>query len=53
MTASPMNFSTVPPYRPITSPREVEVAGEGLADLLGVAVLGERGEAHEVGEQDR
>ena len=33
--------------------RDVEVAREGLADLLGVATLAERGEAHEVGEQDR
>ena len=31
---------------------EVEPAGEELADLLGVASLGERREAHEVGEQD-
>ncbi len=52
MTASPMNFSTVPPYRPITSAREVEVPRQRLAHLLRVALLGERREAHEVGEQD-
>ena len=33
--------------------RHVEVAGQDLADLLRVALLGERGEADEVGEQDR
>ena len=32
--------------------RQVEVAGQELADLLGVALLGERREADEVGEQD-
>ena len=31
---------------------ELEVAGEGVADLLRVALFGERGEADEVGEQD-
>ena len=53
ITASPMNFSTVPPYWPMTSLREVEVAGQGLADVLRVARRRERREAHEVGEQDR
>ncbi len=33
--------------------REVEVAGQGVPDILGVALLGERGEADQVGEQDR
>ena len=33
--------------------RQVEVAGQDLADLLRVALLGERREADEVGEQDR
>ena len=33
--------------------RELEVARQGLAHLLGVAPLGERREADEVGEQDR
>ena len=32
--------------------RQVEVARQGLADVLGVALLGERREADEVGEQD-
>ena len=32
---------------------ELEVAGEGVADLLRVALLGEGGEADEVGEEDR
>ena len=31
---------------------QLEVAGQGLADVLGVALLGERGEPDEVGEQD-
>ena len=34
-------------------PGEVEVAGQELAGVLGVASLGERREADEVGEQDR
>ena len=34
------------------APGRVEVAGEQLADVLGVAPLGERREADEVGEQD-
>ena len=34
-------------------PGEVEVAGQELPGLLGVASLGERREADEVGEQDR
>ena len=34
-------------------PGEVEVAAQGLARLLGVALLGERREADEVREQDR
>ena len=33
--------------------RQVEVAGQQLAGVLGVAALGERREADEVGEQDR
>ena len=41
ITASPMNFSTVPPYRPMTSGGEVEVAAKQLAHRLRVAVLGE------------
>ncbi len=41
---------------PVTSDdlgRDVEVAGEGLADLLAVALLGERRKPYEIGEQDR
>ena len=52
MTASPMNFSTVPPYSSISLPAGVEVAGEEFAHLLWVAALGERREADEVGEED-
>ena len=32
--------------------REIEIAGQELADVLGVATLGHRGEADEVGEED-
>ena len=32
--------------------RGIEVAGEELADVLGVTALGDRREADEVGEQD-
>ena len=32
--------------------REIEIAGQELADVLGVAALGHRGEADEVGEED-
>ena len=31
MTASPMNFSTVPPYRPMTSRGDLEVAGQSVS----------------------
>ena len=51
MTASPMNFSTVPPYAR-SACGSVEVAGQEFAHLLGVAALGERREADEVGEED-
>ena len=53
ITASPMNFSTVPPCRSIDAAGHVEVAGQQLARLLGVAALGQRGEADQVGEEDR
>ena len=33
--------------------REIEVAGQQLTDVLGVAALGHRGEADQIGEQDR
>ena len=32
--------------------RDLEVEAQGLADVLGVPLLGKRGEAHEIGEQD-
>ena len=32
---------------------QVEVAGQELAGLLGIAAFGQGGEAHEIGEQDR
>jgi hypothetical protein len=32
---------------------QVEVARQELARLLGIAILGERGEADEIGEEDR
>ena len=53
ITASPMNFSTVPPYRPITCEARVEVAVERLPHVLGVPFLGEGREADQVGEEDR
>ena len=53
ITASPMNFSTVPAVARDHLAGDVEVAGERVADLLGVALLGEGREADEVGEQDR
>ena len=53
ITASPMNFSTRPPCRSITWRRRVEVAGEEIPHVLGVPVLGQRGESHQVGEQHR
>ena len=37
----------------MTSRGELEVAGQRVADVLGVALLGERREADEVGEEDR
>ena len=52
ITASPMNFSTVPPYRSMMSARDLEVLREELARLLGVASLGRGREADEVGEED-
>ncbi len=39
ITASPMNFSTVPPYREIDPPALLEVARQQLAHLLVVADL--------------
>ena len=51
MTASPMNFSTVPPYRSTIARHSVEVRRQELAHVLGVACLGERREPDEVGEE--
>ena len=51
ITASPMNFSTVPPCTLDDPGRLLEVAAEQLAHRLRVAVLGERREADEVGEE--
>ena len=52
ITASPMNFSMVPAVAPDPLAGQREVAVEELADRLGVAVVGQGGEADEVGEQD-
>ena len=52
MTASPMNFSTVAAVPRDQLARRLEIAAEGLADLLGVALLGEWREPDEIGEQD-
>ena len=52
MTASPMNFSITPPWRPTDLPGEVEVASQHLPRVLGVALLGGRGEPDQVDEQD-
>jgi hypothetical protein len=53
ITASPMNFSTVPPYRVNEVPTKLEVAGEQLSHLFRVSGLGEGGEVNQVGEQHR
>jgi len=47
-----MNFSTIPPWR-YDFARDVEVPGQQLSDVLRITALGERGEADEVGEEDR
>ena len=53
MTASPMNFSTVPAVVADDGLGALEVEGEELSDLLGVPFLGERREADEVDEKHR
>ena len=53
ITASPMNFSTRAAVALDHLARDLEVARQRVADVLGVAFLGERREADEVGEQDR
>ncbi len=52
ITASPMNFSTVPAVAVDDVARQVEVAAQELAGVLRVASFGEGREADEVGEQD-
>ena len=52
ITASPMNFSTVTAVAGDDPAALLEVAREQLAHVLLVAVLGERGEADQVAEQD-
>ena len=48
-----MNFSTTPPYRPITVRATVEVRGEQFADRFGISRLRQRGESDQVAEQHR
>ena len=52
ITASPMNFSAVPPCRSSTTTEDVEVPRHDLAECLGVELLAETGRALEVGEHD-
>ena len=52
ITASPMNFSTVPPKRSSSVAQPGVVGREQRAHVLGVELLGPRGEADEVGEED-
>ncbi len=53
MTASPMNFSTVPPRRSSSAADAVVVGREERLDVLGIHRLRPRGEADEVAEDDR
>ena len=53
MTASPMNFSIVPPCRSSDGAHRVEVAGHHLAQRLRVEPLAERGRPLQVAEDDR
>ena len=53
MTASPMNFSTVPPSASISSRIADEVGVHHVAGTLGVELFAERRRAGDVGEQDR
>ena len=52
ITASPMNFSTVPPKRSRLAPKASVVRAQDRVDLLRVELLRARGEADEVGEED-
>ena len=53
MTASPMNFSTVPPWRSIGCADDVEVARDQSSVDLRVQLRGEPRRIDEVAEQDR
>ena len=52
MTASPMNFSTLPPCRSTIDSHPVEVTGEQRSEPLGVDGFAECGGARQVAEQD-
>jgi hypothetical protein len=51
LTALPTNFSTVPPYRSISSRRRDVVGADACAHVLRVLPIGGRGEPHWVAEQ--
>ena len=53
MTASPMNFSTVPPNRLDVLFEQLVVRAQRRTDVLGVGAFGERGESDEVDEEHR
>ena len=53
ITASPMNFSTVPPKRSSSSRRRAWYGRSSAAHVLRIQLLGARREADEVGEEDR
>ena len=53
MTASPMNFSTVPPRCSSSVAQPLVVRAQDRLDVLRVERLGARREADEVGEEDR
>ena len=53
MTASPMNFSTVPPWRSRIARIDVEVAGHDAPERLRIEPLAERRRARDVAEDDR
>ena len=52
ITASPMNFSTVPPWRSTIALHALEVAREQRAQRLWVESLAERRRAGDVAEED-
>ena len=53
ITASPMNFSTTPPCRSMTSLQSREVGINHRTDVLGVELAGHGGEVDEIGEEHR